>query len=222
MRVKDIVESGSKDDVLKILKQYEDSLIKLASEIRQSKPNDEKHFLLYNLTVCSANQLKGLRLVYDLPTEFYAWIARNLFELNLTVRYILSSPENLVKFGSKRARDEIEMLKGMLKFEEMDEDMAKTIESRIDRLNQSAEKHKRILKERLSINELLKESTNMQREYNIFYKLYSKYVHPTSWLVNGPQDVIYSSEIRNTCLVNAQLYAGNIAKLILDETEISI
>ena len=214
MQVKDIVKSGSKDDNLKILKQFEESLMKLASDIRQSKPRDEKNLLLHNLTVCSANQIKGLQLIY-------AWIARNLFELNLIVKYILLSPDNVAKFGNERVQDELEMLERILEIKEIDEDEALTFKNRIKRLKQTADKHHRTLSKPLPIWKLA-DATDMGDEHKSYYKLYSKYVHPSSWLINGPQDVIYSSEIRNTCLVNAQIYAGNIARMISDETGINV
>ena len=53
-------------------------------------------------------------------------------------------------------------------------------------------------------------------EYEAFYKLYSKIVHPTSWSVNWPNAV--SSDMYGFALaVNAQRYGWGILKTVEDE-----
>jgi hypothetical protein len=46
-------------------------------------------------------------------------------------------------------------------------------------------------------------------DYNALYKLFSKYVHPSSYLVNMPDEVRRNDETLNIFLIHASLYSGD-------------
>jgi hypothetical protein len=55
-------------------------------------------------------------------------------------------------------------------------------------------------------------------EYLFAYKFYSKYTHPTSWIVNGNNKTSLAPplpppEYKNIFLVNLQLYAGETIEI---------
>jgi len=222
MRVEDITTFASIEKVRKILKEQENRLLNLASKIRDSKPRDEKHLCLHNFVVYAANQIKYLSATLDYPTEFLAWIARNLFELSLLVRYVSLSPDTLKEYSTELANDEIEVLEGMKGMVPADENATlHDITDRIKALKNVTANYDRVLHKHKSAAELAK-GNEMENEHKAFFKLYSKYVHPSAWLIHGSTERVHRDEIKKTFLVQAQLYAGIIAKIVSDETGIGV
>jgi len=161
-------------------------------------------------------------MAIDLPTEFYAWITRDLFELSLLIRYVLISPDNLRKFAAELAVDEIEMLQGMREIVQPEQvELKEAIENRIKQVQEILAKHQMIPSKPIPVARLAK-ATNMEKEYRAFFKLYSKYVHPSCWLLMGSRERIHSPWIRDTFLIQAQYYTGIISKVVSDATGIEV
>ena len=56
--------------------------------------------------------------------------------------------------------------------------------------------------------------TGAQDEYKSFYKLYSKYAHPSAYLLMGDRREVWSGYIRDIFLDRAVLYAEHCAKVM--------
>jgi hypothetical protein len=95
------------------------------------------------------------------------------------------------------------------------------ITDRIKELNNTTVKYDRTLHKHKPTAILAKE-TGMEEEYRAFFKLYSKYVHPSAWVIHGSTERVHRFEIKQTFLVQAQRYAGSIAKIVSDETGIGV
>jgi len=222
MRIEDLVRYGTDEEIQQQLHFFEAQLSNLAAKIRTSKPRNEKYLALYNLTIYAVHQLNRLRLMEHPPTEYYAWITRNLFEIYLIILYILSSPEHLRNFFKQRAMDEIQILEGVKELAESPHQQEVIIlESRINEIKKVLFKHEAQMTKHLPTAKLAK-ITGMEKEYKAFFKLYSKYVHPSSWVVNAKPEEAHSPEFRNIFLIQAQLYTGFIAKKVSDETNIPL
>ena len=48
-----------------------------------------------------------------------------------------------------------------------------------------------------------------EAEYTAMFKFMSKYVHPSSWLINKPVEETQSDTYRNILVIHAQLYAAD-------------
>jgi hypothetical protein len=55
-----------------------------------------------------------------------------------------------------------------------------------------------------------------EAEYQLFYKFYSKFAHPTSWIVNSDPQRIGSVMYRNLLLGLAQVFADRMSLLLLE------
>lgn len=222
MRVEDITAFGSVEKVQEILKEQENLFLNLAYKIRDSKSRDEKHLFLHNFVVYTAIQIKYLSVTLDFPTEFHAWIARNLFELSILARYVSLSADNLKEYSTELPNDEIEILEGMKEIVPPEEKATlHDITDRITALKNVTANYDRVLHRYKSTANLAKK-TGMEKEYNAFFKLYSKYVHPSAWLIHGSTERVHRDEIKKTFLVQALLYARIISKIVSDETGIGV
>jgi len=52
------------------------------------------------------------------------------------------------------------------------------------------------------------EGANLMHEYNLFWHIHSKYVHPSSYLLFGRNTVVYGDDPRRFFLATAQYYAA--------------
>ncbi len=87
-------------------------------------------------------------------------------------------------------------------------DAVTTLESEIARIQAVARKQKIDLEKPRSFMAMA-QKVGLEREYKGLYKLFSKYVHPSSYTVNGAPDEIDSQVVRNILLIQAQLYAAD-------------
>ena len=63
----------------------------------------------------------------------------------------------------------------------------------------------------------LAQATDREHEYQTFYKFFSKFVHPSSWLVNGQRERTGASGYRNLIVGLAQVLARRIYGLLFEE-----
>lgn len=64
-----------------------------------------------------------------------------------------------------------------------------------------------------TVNYLAKQ-TNNKLEYEAFFKLYSKYVHPSSWIINSHKSDYDNPVFRNIFFLQGRHFASCIIKLV--------
>lgn len=149
------------------------------------------------------------------PIEQIAIYARNLFECYLLVAYLIDDPSKAKEFVSQKAYDELEINEGFLSLTDKD----------------TPELHVKLIKDRMSyITAIMKSAeltpskywnigrlasqTNNRVEYDAFFKLYSKYIHPSSWIVNSAEYDYDNPIFKNIFFSQGQIYTNRIVKLI--------
>jgi hypothetical protein len=161
--------------------------------------------VIAGLAAQSYTQLSRVRNWYEEPADMVAWATRNLFELDLLVRFVLKSEENMLRFLGERARDEIEILEGLISLgEDQSSRNVAILRARVDDLKRIAQKHK-IRPEKHRTTRDLADAAGLRHVYDALFKLYSKYVHPSSWLVNASRQMI--DEYKDAFVLEAQRYA---------------
>jgi hypothetical protein len=210
----DKLKTGTREQVLDKLAEIARRLSELDGAIGRLKPSDERHAVLRSIVRFAADQLHSLQVLYTFATEFRAWVARNLYETLLWCRYVLASDESLTSFTTGVQWDEIEMLEGLASVAPEEERSfgrrAQQIRRSLAKQGRSVAKSKR--------PKPLSEEVGAGREHEGFYKLYSKYVHPTAWLLYGPRDRVHDREVRNIFLIKAQVYAVEIGRMVSTAT----
>lgn len=217
-RIRDIVKFGSSTEVYNAISSHISLTNQYLEYIQKSLARTEKNLLLYNMLKKVSRYLYCLAASFEGPTEQIAFITRSLFELNIFTRYVLINEENLSRFVAESAFDKIQIYEGLLELgEDTSKENVEKLKEEITRLKTIIEKSNIILKKPESINTRAK-IVGLEKEYKAMYKLFSKYVHPSSYTINAGYKEIHSGKVRNIFLIHAQLYAGDTFRLIKEAT----
>lgn len=215
MKISDILEMKGVDDVAqnfgRIQREFED-LREFAVNERQ---RDEKQIVTENL--CHAFELQCGRLKdwINEPVDMVAWATRNIYELNLLSRFIAASDENTAHWLTQRAKDEIDVIEGILEWTQSiasaDDEVSpatKDLQKRLRGLYRAARNHD-IDVSRAKPKQVaeLARTFNVEKENKALFKLLSKYVHPSSWVINAPRGGTQDQSAYNVLWVVAQVYA---------------
>ena len=222
-RLRDIVKFGDLSEINNILKSKISLIDKHLEFIRTNLERTERNLVLYNLLAKTKLYLYCLMKSLNEPTEQLGFITRSLFELNLITRYVLIKEENLKRFVRQAGIDRIQILEGSLELrEDSSKENAKILEDEINKIKGLIQKYNLAsLKSLPSFREIAR-ITELEKEYKALYKLFSKYVHPSSYIIAGSPKEIHSNEVRNIFLIHAQLYAGDTFQRIKEATNGSV
>jgi hypothetical protein len=216
-----MINRGSYEEVLQNLDFMRKSINSLAEEMQENLERNDLNLVLHNLLVATANEIIGLLSFSDKRSSLIAWCSRNLYELNLVVRYVLQSEKNLRNWMAQAASDEIEIWEGYL---ELADDKTRPEESvireHINSIKNTVAKYDLKLTKFLPAHKLA-ETVGLHSEHKSFYKFYSKYVHPSSLLINKPEK-LNLLVFMNTLLINAQIYAADTYERVSRSTELRI
>lgn len=220
MKLGDITKFGTYEEVLENLEELKSALNKYAKEIPVKPIDDFAGFALTKLISYSIIQIERLILYVQFPIEVHALIARNLFECYLICVYIISDPLKAKEFLTQKSGDELEIYDGILSLKHLGntKDIENPIMERIQHIKNTLQKHNIVLTTHWTVGMLAKQTGNKD-EYDAFFKLYSKYVHPSSWIINGGLNEYDNSTYRNIFLLQSQYYISHIMKIAVDYIE---
>jgi hypothetical protein len=218
--------AGDRPAELQALQILSLSLVEAASRLSPKLPSNRAPtavtteivaapLLMAAARAASLGCLAGL----DTPIEVLALSVRNIFELWLRLLHIIQSDENRQVWRNETFKDQLEVYNAMLTLEGP-ESVKFVIRGEIQRVQQQADS--RGLnpgKPPKMMRDLVKE-TKCKEDYDAFYKLYSKLVHPSAWFVNMPTSVA-SEMYRTVLVVNAQVYGWQILKTVESEFGVS-
>ena len=193
-------------------------VLQLNEKVSHLHEKEEIDFVLISLralTNYTSILFERLILYQRFPIEFCAILARNLFECYLLVAFILSDPSKAKEFVGQKPFEELEINEGFLSLtkEGTPEIAIKIIQDRIDYIKELMKNHE-ITPSRHWTVKYLAQQTNNKVEYEAFFKLYSKYVHPSSWIMNSYNNEFDNPVFRNIFIMQGRLYASRIIKLI--------
>ena len=213
---------GSRADVARQLGAIAAQFSELADSIASRTPRAEQSLALHNLSRRFAHELSRLERLSGEGVDLVAWCTRNAFELNLIVRYVLLSDAKAGAFLVESGKDEQQILQGFLIFASDQSSAARAVvQDRIEEINKLASKHSLQLRKPTSTSDIAKE-VGCAEEYAGLFKFMSKYVHPSSWLVNRNPADTQSAEYWNVLVMHAQIYALDALRRIGEKYDIPI
>lgn len=155
----------------------------------------------------------------DTPIELLALSVRNTFEILLRLLHIIESDGNLQAWRTEAFTDQIQIYEAMLTLPGP-ENAKSVIQDEVERVRQQADARGLSPGPRpLMMRDLVK-GTKYKQEYEAFYKLYSKLIHPSAWLVNMPT-AVESNMYHMKLVYGAQLYGWLILKTVEDNFGVS-
>lgn len=158
-------------------------------------------------------QVKRLRIHLDDEPDIIAWISRNLMELFFTLRYMYSSCERYDEVIKEQLKDlkEIEdVIYPSNSPSQNAPDEVKSFHSDMKALWETLEKYgvERDYLKRPNTVKRFANSADLLQEYDRGWRIHSKYLHPTSYLLFGRKSFVYGEDARLFFWVMAQYYAG--------------
>ncbi len=216
MKLGDRTRFGSEADVITNIRHIAELLGDAVSKVHLKDKGDYVGFSLQRLAMYAQRQVQQLASLYNGPIELHGWIARNLFETYLLCEYILRDASRAKVFIAQKGVDELQIAEGLLSLSENPNDpSAEPVKERIDHIRRTLAKHGLAESPHWSASMLAKDA-GCREDYEAFFKLYSKYVHPSSWTINAEPNEIDNPTIRNIFIVRAQYNAGRILGLITE------
>jgi hypothetical protein len=133
-----------------------------------------------------------------------ALAARYLFESDLRAEHIIASTDNLSQWESEALADGIDVIDGFLRLHlDAPNVNIRSFEDARIRLVELASKHTLKHNTRyLSVSDLAK-AVGRKDDYDAFFKIYSKLLHPSSYFVNGLVDA-WGGFLRDTLVATLQ------------------
>ena len=186
--------------------------------VRLNRPRSERNLVLYNLLTSVISYLDVCVKNMEGPIAVLALCTRTVFELNLRTRHILKAETNLRAWIAEAGVDQVGVLKCILELAAADDPRAAILRQEILRIESLTSKHAFIAKKPTTIKTLATE-VGLGGEYSSLFKLWSKLVHPSSYLVNTV-GVLDDRQTRLVLLAHLQLYALDLLRQVADELEI--
>lgn len=208
-KVGDITKEGTQADIEAHLKAILAQLEHVTAEIRRSRQKNDYTLILHNTTAMAALQVSRLSRWLNEQHDMIAWVARNLLELNLLLRYALASEDNLKRLMADYIVDTMQIDKGFMGLNN-DPAHQEPYQQRI-KYHQDYAVQNGLALEKMAVKPSdIAKGIGMKAEYDAFFKINSKYVHPTSWRLIGSPTATATLDVKNVFLAQAQLYALDI------------
>jgi hypothetical protein len=188
-----------------------------AQWIRTNRERDERNLVVFNLLTAPLAYVFLYVQNLDGPISVLALCTRSLFELNVRVRHVLRSAANMKQWIAEAGEDRLELTKALMGLAEPGDPRMALFEDELRRIEHLKAKHQLpALRKKDTRLEALVRETGQEQEYRALFKLFSKLVHPTSYLINHGT-VMDDHQTRTVLLTRFQLYALDLLKRIADE-----
>jgi hypothetical protein len=158
-------------------------------------------------------QIERLQLHLDDEADIIAWISRSLMELLFMLRYMYSSRERydeIIKEQLKDLKDIEKMLYPDGAPSEDAHEEIKVFHSDMKKLWEAMQGYGVDRDELKKLNQVshYAQGAGLIDDYRHAWKIHSKYVHPTSYLLFGRRNFVYSEGVRLFFWVLAQYYTA--------------
>lgn len=151
------------------------------------------------------------------PVALLAFCTRSLFELDVRLRHILISSENLNKWIAETASDRVDLLNAVIDMGEPDDPRVQILRGELERIGVLKAKyglpHLRPVNKQVGT---LAHEVGLESEYRSLFKIFSKFVHPTAYLVNSGNPT-EEQQVRDVLTIHLQRYALDLLKRAADE-----
>jgi hypothetical protein len=215
-RVADRVRARTPVEAARAFHQMAARFKSAAGWISKNVQRTNESLALFNLLAVSASYLKVAGDNIETHISVFAMVTRNLYEVNLQVRDILRSPDGIQRWQAEAIADKIQMLEGILELDTVSDTASQraVLRTEIDRLRFLRDKHGLPNIKPVSAGNIAN-SVGLSTEHSALFRLFSKLVHPSSYLVNDYKNAA-SDEIRMTLQIQAQLYGWDTFGRICD------
>lgn len=211
--------STFKNDSVQVEKELRTIILILNKKIaEQAEKNLIENYLLLalnGLTKYTGVLLNRLIEYQNTPIEYTALTARNLFECYLLITYINGDESRAKEYISQKPIEEIELNESflLLTTENTSPVTIKQLRDRIDYITNLKNTFDLKAKKHWNVSELAKQTGNIL-EYKAFFKIHSKFTHPSSLIVNSMEGDFNNEVFLSVFSLQGLLYTQYIVKII--------
>lgn len=218
------VTHSSFKDIAKNIKKINDNYKRVLSFARGAKniERTNKNVALVNIASgvnrCLNLINNNISVSYDI--SLVALCTRNIFELNIRARAILDSDTAVNIWMEELAMDKKQIYDAILTIaDERHSKQVDILENAKLEIKKLLDKHG--LKEinRPETVKSLSENVGLMDDYNILFKLFSKLLHPTSYLINDFDDASSLNNF-NILIIHLQLYSVDLLERLKYELKV--
>lgn len=207
------------------LKKNVGKIIKKAKFIHRWIDNNvartDKRVILGNLLSSTSDYLELMESSLGSHISVLALCTRSIYEINIRIRSLIEHKDEMAKWQSEAVTDKVQVLEGILSLANNLENINEqnVLKNEIERIKKLIDKYGLpIVKKPISTG-ILANKVGQQTEHNALFKLYSKLIHPSSYLVN---DYNNASSVENQKIlqIHAQLYAHDTVSRVSEELRV--
>lgn len=209
MRFKDYIKIGSSEDLVKHLTKLARDLRGVSEDIETRLPRSNDSVAMSRLNLRAAVEVERLRDSLPNSTDSLAWAMRNIFEINLISKYIRKDDEKMKNWLGQMAGDNLQILEGAVKWAEPGSEEVAAAKAQIEHLREIFTRNGIVSTDPVSAGKMAK-FVGMQNEYETMFKLSSKFIHPSSFIVNSSVPVGEYHQYLELFILKGQFYALNI------------
>lgn len=207
-RSKNIVSEGHLKDLEKSLEKTIKKIGFIKRWCEKNIPRTDKSVSQLKILQSVSDYLEIAKLSLQSHISVLALATRSQYELNIRLRSIIEKEGELNKWNSEAITDKVQTLEGILLLSEESENLSERaiLNQEISRLKGLIKKYSLPTIKNPEATGSIAKSLNMTDEHKGMYKLFSKLVHPSSYLVNDYNNA-GADETRKILQIHVQLYA---------------
>ena len=184
----------------------------------KNKERTEKSAVFLNLLASVADYLEVANEGFDKHISILAMATRNQYELNLRITSLINDEKELTNWESEGITDGIQAHEGFLYMSGESTPYSAIVQEEVGRLERLRKKwNLPIVKNSMGAGNLAGK-VGLKDEHDTFFKLYSKLVHPSSYLINAKD---YCTDTFFPILeINVQFYAVSSIAMVCKALQI--
>jgi|GEM_PF-1149056 len=210
-RLSEHIIIGNTDQVVSILKRMQSHFRGVCEWIPTHIERTAQAVIFHHLLRATANYLMIASANVNGHVSVLAVATRSLYELRLRTEYMINFPEHFSTWQAEAATDKIQLLEGIVGIQtdcEYTNEHAILIEE-IKRIRELLKKYGFEELTTIPSTASIAKKLGKEDEHRSLFKLLSKLVHPSSYLVNDYENAA-SQEVYQVLQVKCQLYAWDI------------
>lgn len=205
MKTEKFIKIGNALEEIKAIQIIALSLSDAAKNISHYTTNSGLQITIPPLLLAAGNAMSLVSLNgTDTPIEVIALSTRNTFELYTRLIHLIKSQENCQVWREEAFTDQKQIYEGILTLEGP-QFFKKIIQNEIKRIERHAQNKGLSFNRKIPHFKKLAIEAELESEYDAFFKLYSKFVHPSSFVVNSPE-ASSAPLYRSAFIFNIQIY----------------
>jgi hypothetical protein len=220
-RLTDRVRIADQEQVTATLRSRETHFRGVCEWIGANVERTAEAAILHRILWGAANYLHIAAENVDDHASILALATRNLYELRLRVEYMIADTEKFIEWQAEAATDKIEVLEGILELRAGDgsESQRAILTAEIARIRGALDRHHFSELLRIPSSGTIAKALGRTDEHRSLFKLLSKLVHPSSYLINDYANAA-SEEVYTILQVHVQVYAWDLFSRSCDLLEI--